>query len=146
MAWGLISELLGSHPDGVVLFGYLASGDFNRTQVNLEDARRETTNHLIGHLPYGSVTGLSITAYICALRGPSVCFVGCAGPPSAVVSSEHPTLLTAKSSQNGNRRACLSPPCRSAWQCQAFSRAWARQAGLPGRFLVSVQQHVWLDR
>jgi hypothetical protein len=55
MAWGLISELLGSHPDGVGLFGYLASRDRNRTRVKLEDARRETANDLIGHLPYGSV-------------------------------------------------------------------------------------------
>ena len=55
MAWGWISELLGSHRDGVGLFGYLASRDRNRTRVKLEAACREATNDLIGHLPYGAV-------------------------------------------------------------------------------------------
>jgi hypothetical protein len=55
MAWGWIFELLGSHPDGVGLFGYLASRDRNRTRIKLEDARREATSDLIDHLPYGTV-------------------------------------------------------------------------------------------
>jgi hypothetical protein len=58
MAWGLTSELLGSRPDRVGLFGRLAARDCNRARVKLEDARRETTNDLIGHLHCVSVTGL----------------------------------------------------------------------------------------
>jgi hypothetical protein len=145
MAWGLTSELLGSHPDRVGVFGCLAARDCNRTLVKLEDARRETTNDLIGQLHCGSVAGLGMPACMCALRGRSVCCVACARP-SAVVSSEQPTLSVGKSSQHGNRRACPSSRCRGAWQWQAFSRAWARQAGLTRRFPINVQQHVCLDR
>jgi hypothetical protein len=55
MAWGWISRLLASHRDGMGLFGFLTSRDRNRTRIQLEDARREATNDLIDHLPYGAV-------------------------------------------------------------------------------------------
>ena len=55
MAWGWISELFGSHPGRMGLFRYLAGRDRNRTRIGLEDARREATNDLINHLPYGAV-------------------------------------------------------------------------------------------
>jgi hypothetical protein len=55
MAWGWFSELLGGHPNGLGLFGYLASRDRNRTRIKLEDACSEATSDLIDHLPYGAV-------------------------------------------------------------------------------------------
>jgi hypothetical protein len=55
MAWGWISGLFASHPDGVGLFGYLTNRDRNRTRIKLEDVRRQATNDLIDHLPCGAV-------------------------------------------------------------------------------------------
>lgn len=55
MAWGRILKRLTSGSQGAGLFGYLTSRDQNQSRVKYENARKEATKDIIGHLPDGAV-------------------------------------------------------------------------------------------